>query len=331
MTGKGFTDWTNTTKCKPAFIGHRIPRLPCELGFYDTRIKAVMERQIQLARGHGIYGFCFHHYWFSGKPVMRVPYDMMLANPDLDIPFCLHWANEAWTSRWDGVHEKGGVLLAQTHTPGDDIAFLKNIEPALRDKRYIKIDGRPVLVIYRPLLFPDIKSTVTRWNKYLDSCGLPHLYLANMQTRFEKLFDPRAINFDAAIEYPPHHSIMSPCVTKKHEFHEASECVIRDYIDMVNNAIARPSVEYDWFRGVMVGWDNTPRRKESTVFVNSTPDQYGRWLRKMIEITKNKPNPEKRLVFINAWNEWAESAYLEPDFDMGYAFLNETARAVSKE
>ena len=323
--GKGFTEWTNTTKCKPQFVGHRQPKLAGELGFYDTRLKHTLKRQIELAKGHGVYGFCFHHYWFSGKPVMRAPYDLMMANPDLDIPFCLHWANEPWTARWDGMQEKGGVLLAQNHNPEDDIAFIKDIEPALRDRRYIKVNGRPLFVVYRPHLFPDIKASVKRWNDYLNSVGLPSLYLCHLQQCFDAPFDPNTINFDAAIEYPPHH-LETSHITDMFDFYGKPECTVYNYKKLVDVALNRKQEPYEWFRGIMVGWDNTPRRRNGAVYVNDTPCEYGRYLEGIINQAKQHPDKDKRLVFINSWNEHAEGCYLDPDFDRGYAMLNETAR-----
>jgi lipopolysaccharide biosynthesis protein len=253
---------------------------------------------------------------------------MMMANPDLDMPFCLHWANEAWTARWDGMHEKGDVLLGQEHSVEDDIAFIKDIEPALRDRRYIRVEGRPLLVIYRPGLFPDIKATIKRWNDYLNGVGLPSLYLCKMQNSFEEIADPRLVGFDGAIEYPPHY-VASEEITDRFDFYDVPECTVHDYIEMAKKSVVRPSVDYDWYRGVTVGWDNTPRKRNGTVYVNDTPVEYGKWLRSHISVTRKNESVDKRLVFINAWNEHAEGSYQEPDLDRGYAILNETARALA--
>ncbi|MGO9327935.1 MAG: glycoside hydrolase family 99-like domain-containing protein [Steroidobacteraceae bacterium] len=327
--GRGFTEWTNTTKAIPMFPGHYQPRLPGELGFYDTRVKDVLKRQIELAKQYGIHGFCLHHYFFSGKPVMRVPYDTLLANPDLEIPFCLHWANEPWTVRWDGLATKTGMLLDQRHEPQDDFAFFRDIEPAVRDPRYIKIDGRPLLVVYRPALFPDMAATIKRWRDCFRDAGLRDPYLAVMQNAFEGAVDPRKYGFDAAIEYPPH-NLASADVTHRVEVYDPGfEGTVRDYEFTLGVALARPEPEYRLFRGIMPDWDCTPRRANPELFINAVPHRYQRWLEGLCAKTDADRPRDEKLIFINAWNEWAEAAYLEPDRKYGYAYLHATARALN--
>lgn len=329
--GRGFTEWTNTTKATQKFRGHYQPRLPGELGFCDYRLKAVLERQIELARQYGIHGFCLHHYFFSGKPVMRAPYDLLLENPDLDIPFCLHWANEPWTVRWDGLAREKGVLLDQRHTPEDDVAFFRDIEPALRDRRYIRIDGKPLLVIYRPSLFPDIKATVERWRALCRRSGIADdLYMAVMHTGFEPPMDPTTFGFDAAIEYPPHHLGVEPVNDRLSWFDPGFEGNAYDYVEASEKAIARELPDYRLFRGIMPDWDCTPRRRAPDLFVNCAPEHYEDWLAAIGRQTIGRFPEQEQFVFVNAWNEWAEGAYLEPDRRYGHGYLKATAAAISR-
>jgi len=326
--GKGFTEWANVTKAMPVFPGHYQPRLPGELGFYDLRVKDVMRRQIEMLKQYGLYGFCFHHYWFNGRRVMRVPYDTIMSDTTLDVPFCLHWANEPWTIRWDGC-QHWGVLLAQKHDPKDDIEFIKDILPALRDKRYIRVNGKPLLIVYRPRLFPDAKETVDRWQTFSRKNGIGELYLVMMQTDFESEADPAIFGFDALIEYPPHNLKMTNLASKIKTFDPGFKGGIYDYEEVMKYVIDKPASTYKLFRGILPEWDNTPRRNNSNIFVNCSPAKYQKFLEKQVTYTIKNSFLDEKFVFINAWNEWAEGAYLEPDRKYGYGYLNATYRAVN--
>jgi len=326
--GKGFTEWTNVSKARPLFQGHYQPRLPGELGFYDLRLKEVMKRQVELAKKYGIFGFCFHHYFFDGKPVMRRPFELFMKNPDLNFPFCLHWANEPWTARFDGYADHGDVLLHQNHSPEDDVAFLIDIEPALKDQRYILVEGKPLLIVYRPGLFPDFKETVERWREQSLKMGFKGIYIAMVETIFEGNPDPGKYGVDAVVEFPPHF-IRHIEVSNKIRFYDDNfNGEVYSYPEVVKGEIERPKSVHTLFRGIFPQWDNTARRKDPKIFYGSTPELYQKWFSHLVDYTrKNLPN-DRQFIFINAWNEWAEAAYIEPDRKYGYAWLNATARAL---
>jgi glycosyltransferase involved in cell wall biosynthesis len=327
--GKGFTEWTHVARAVPQFPGHYQPRLPGELGFYDLRVVDVLRRQVELAKKYGIFGFCFHYYWFNGKRLLDLPLKGFLETPDLDFPFCLCWANENWTRRWDGLDNE--VLIAQTHSPQDDLAFIESIEPVLRDKRYVRVNGRPLLVVYRPSLLPNPRDTAEKWRHYCTKNNLGGLYLVATQA-FET-DDPRPIGFDAAVEFPPHKLAEgAPVLNSQMEIINPNyQGVISDYSYMVESAKKSRREDFTLFRGVCPSWDNDARKPgRGITYQNSTPALYEEWLTEACRYTAKERDPEKRLVFINAWNEWSEGAYLEPDRRYGYAYLQATANALER-
>ncbi len=322
--GKGFTEWTNVSKAVPQFEGHYQPRLPDALGFYDLRVKEVQREQIRLARKYGIYGFCYHHYWFRGKRLLERPLQQMLDDPTMDFPFCICWANENWTRRWDGHDEE--ILIGQEHSLEDDLQFIAEIERAFRDPRYIRIQGRPLLIVYRPSLFPDPAATAALWRKYARDRGMPAPYLVNVLS-FPEAVDPGSIGYDAAVEFPPHqyrHVDLTGTVSLLNKDFQGRVYDYRSFIDEAESKISVKTL-YETFPGVMTGWDNTPRRlNQGTVFANATPSEYRRWLTAACRRASLFKDQDKRLVFINAWNEWAEGTYLEPDRRFGFAYLKST-------
>jgi len=323
--GKNFTEWTNVTRAKPQFEGHYQPHLPFDLGFYDLRIPDVMYQQIDIAKSFGITGFCFYYYWFGGKRLLEKPLDLFLEHKDWDFNFCLCWANENWTRRWDG--RENDILIAQQHSPEDDIAFINDIYKYITDSRYIKIEGKPLVIIYQPQIFPDIKATVKRWREFAKNNFNTDLYLTMVQT-FGK-YDPTEFDFDAAIEFPPHNVV--PEIIRNIKTTPEFIGTIHNAKSLVNASKSKLSkVNYELFRGVMLNWDNTARKgRKSNIFINNTPITYKEWFEDAIGDTLiSKIDNSKRIVFINAWNEWAEGTHLEPDQKYGYAYLNATGRAL---
>ena len=326
--GKGFTEWTNVKKAKPLFDDHYQPRIPGDLGYYDLSDTSVQDKQIKLAKNYGVSGFCFYFYWFNGTRLLEKPILNYLNDSSLDFPFCLCWANENWTKRWDGFDND--VLISQKFSAKDDLNFIEYISKYFKDKRYIKIDNKPLLIIYRPNLLPSAKKTIKRWRKWCLNNGIGEIYLAYTQS-FERI-NPSKYGFDAAIEFPP--NIFSPPIVNNHIKKLKSDFsgVIHDWGIFIEKSESFREDVYKLFRGVNPGWDNSARRGNSaTVFVNSSAEGYKLFLKRAIKETlKNQKNKDDNLLFINAWNEWAEGAYLEPDQGYGYSYLDATRMALEE-
>ena len=325
--GRGFTEWTNVTKALPRYEGHYQPHLPGELGFYDLRLPSVLARQAELVREYGLHGLCFHHYWFGGRPLLEGPLRMLLANPDIDLRFCINWANEPWSRRWDGLETD--VLIAQEHSPEDDLAFAASLLPLFRDPRYITVEGRPLLMVYRPSVLPNARATVARWRDFFQSHGLPDPYCVMAQAFGDS--DPRPFGMNASAGFPPHHSGFegAPMQDSLSRIDSGFAGTVVAYETMVTTALARRAQGFRGFPGVCPSWDNEARKPGRGFAVHgATPAAYEAWLQAACEQALEAPEAE-RIVFINAWNEWAEGAHLEPDRHFGYAWLRATARVMA--
>lgn len=324
--GKGFTEWTNASKAVPQFVGHYQPHWPGELGFYDLRVPEVQRRQVELAKRYGLSGFCFYHYWFAGKRLLERPLDQFVSDPEIDFPFCICWANENWSRRWDGREDS--ILIKQDHSEESDFAFIRDVEPLFRHKNYIRINDRPLLIIYRPHLLPHPAATARRWREYCRKQGLgdPFLVAAEVFTNI----DPRPIGFDAVVEFPPNTpGIRENIAPKLTLLNPAYTGAVYRYSDMARWTLDRPQLPYPLFRTVCPAWDNEPRRPGAgSTFAFSSPAAYQRWLETACRLALATRDPEKRIVFVNAWNEWGEGAHLEPDRRYGYAYLQATANAI---
>ena len=323
--GRGFTDWNNVAKALPLFCGHYQPHLPGELGFYDLRLLEVQARQIELARQFGLYGFCYYYYWFNGHRLLERPLQQLLENPELDFPFCICWANENWSRRWDGMNQD--ILIKQHYSDADDQDFIAGLLPVLRDSRYIRVNGRPLVLVYRPALLPDARATTRHWREECRGAGVGELYLVAVKGL--DFLEPEEFGFDAAAEFPPH-TVSCPDVTLKVEPVDPKfSGTVYDFASYIRAKEYLPFTPGKVFRGVMPSWDNTSRKKsKGTIFYGSTPALYEQWLTDAACDTVRRFQSEERLLFINAWNEWAEGAHLEPDRRYGYAWLNATARSL---
>ena len=264
--GKGFTEWTNVSRAKPQFDGHYQPHLPGELGFYDLRVKEVQARQVALARRYGVGAFCFYFYWFGGKVLLDLPLRQYLDNPELNLPFCLCWANENWTRRWDGVDDE--VIIAQKHSPDDDLAFIEHVGQYMRDPRYLCVNGRPALQVYQPSLLPNARETAARWRKWAMQNGLGGLYLICIQSLDAS--NPAEYGFDAASEFPPNLTGPPIITDSVRPYNPAFSGVVYDLSALVDRSRHYSAPSYKLFRGVCPSWDNTPRRV-MVVLLSSVP------------------------------------------------------------
>jgi glycosyltransferase involved in cell wall biosynthesis/SAM-dependent methyltransferase len=325
--GKGFTEWTNVRRGKPHYEGHNQPHVPHQdLGYYDLNDPSVMEKQATMAKAAGIEGFCFYYYWFNGKRLLNMPTDRMLASGKPDLPFCFCWANENWTRTWDGGDNE--ILMAQKHCAEDDERFIYDLLPAFRDKRYIRVTGKPLLVVYRPSLLPNARRTTDRWREICRKEGIGEIHLAFM-LGFEDL-EPASIGFDTAIQMPPLRSPL-PNLKKEIKTNNSEKFVgeIRDYRGL-RKGFDLNQMDASTWPAVCPSWDNTARKMERAhSWIHSCPENYLTWLQEVVTfLRKNRPAGE-RILFINAWNEWAEGCHLEPDEKYGYAWLNATRCALT--
>lgn len=340
--GKGFTEWTNVAKAEPRFEGHYQPHLPADLGFYDLRLEEARLAQEQLAKTYGIHGFCYYHYWFNGKRVLYEPLDRKMQNPKEDLPFMMCWANENWTRTWDGADHQ--VLLKQKYSFEDDLEHIKYLINFFKDPRYIKVNGKPIFIIYRPKLFPDIKKTMAIWRKAVQEAGFPDLYLGFAHNK-KNSFAPKEKGFDFGFQFQPNFGTESNGIPygnsifkvlknrckkalgytmmNKSELKFGSSSCFYDYWDY-----AKTQMKLGFNAGVYPGitpmWDNAARRKRHPFILHdSTPEKYKEWLKYLAENYPWETMPEQ-FLFINAWNEWAEGNHLEPCQKWGTAYLEAT-------
>ena len=330
--GAGFTEWTNVTRALPSYRGHYQPHLPADLGFYDLSDPAALKRQAALADRYGLGGFCFYYYWFSGgRRVLETPLNHLMAQDGPDFPFCVCWANENWTRTWDG--EEQDVLLAQTYSDEDAVALITDMAPLMRRSNYIRVDGRPLMVVYRPGLLPDAAAWATTWRETARTLGLGEIYLAFVET-FDVAGtypDPAKIGFDAAIEFPPM-GAAQPISLPGPLQNRAFQGVVSDYCELVRHFLKAPTPPHTRFRGVAPSWDNTARRQDNAyVFHHASPGAFQAWTEAMMAETRRQNFGDERIVFINAWNEWAEGAHLEPDVRFGHGWLEALRNAAEAD
>ncbi|MEE9332751.1 MAG: glycoside hydrolase family 99-like domain-containing protein [Granulosicoccaceae bacterium] len=324
--GDGFSEWRNVSRGAPRFDGHYQPRIPRDLGYYDLNDGNVLKRQSELALQNGIEAFCFYYYWFDGKRLMDMPLDKF-ASADLDQEFCIMWANENWTRTWDGFDSE--VLIEQSYDDADEDDFIEDTARYFRNDRYMRVNGRPLFILYRPGLIPQAKKTFARWRrKWKDAVGVEPYFLMVQGFGDE---DPQPYGLDGAVEFPPHKLCqnMRQIQSELTLIDQSYSGIVHSYNDVIERSLNETPPAFPLIKTVVPHWDNDARREGRGMTLHgSTPDRYGQWLDGAIEYANENPFNDTPMVFINAWNEWAEGAYIEPDVHYGHAYLNATRRAV---
>ena len=348
--GKGFTEWTNLAKAKPLFPGHHQPNIPADLGFYDLRLPETRIAQAEMARSHGVEGFCYYHYWFAGKRLLERPFNEVIKSGQPDFPFCLAWANQTWTGIWHGAPNR--VLIEQAY-PGkkDDEAHFYALLDSFGDHRYITVENKPVFLVYFPNELPDTRAFTDKWRELALKEGLSGLYFIGNVPSYS--WDPGVNGFDAAlidnltgirkrmnlvaiekknVFLKVYYKILRRFFRQAHQKRSQKKPTVFSYADVIKVAfpMQQNHVQYPT---VLPNWDNTPRSNSNgMVFLDSTPELFRLHLKDALQQVANR-EPDKRLVFVKSWNEWAEGNYLEPDMRFGTAYLDvlkEEVELVSK-
>ncbi len=330
--GKGFTEWLNVVRAKPRFKNHYQPHIPADLGFYDMRLEQTRAEQAKLAKEHGIFGFCYYHYWFNGQRLIEQPFNEVLKLKKPDFPFLLCWANENWTRRWDGKDRE--VLMKQDYSQEDHQNHAKYLcEEVFSDERYIKIDNKPVFLFYNTGVIPDLQITIETWREEVKKNGFPDVYLCGVKTFENAIPNAEKVGFDAVVEWQPDWDNLNMKLNVWNRIKNKLKIGIiyksDTFESIVTRMLAKKKPTGKYFPGIMPSWDNSARRKNNAFIVKgSTPELYQKWLKGLCEGFEPSSDNEN-LVFINAWNEWAEGNHLEPDQKWGRAYLEATKNVLN--
>lgn len=354
--GEGFTDWQNVKKSKPLFNTHKQPKTPLNNNYYDPRNLSTLQEQSRLAKEFGVYGFCFYHYWFDGEALLEEPLLTFLNNKDIQMPFCLSWANETWTKRWVG--DSRTVIIKQNHTPEKEIwkKHFYFLLPFFKDERAIKIDGKPIFLIFQPFIINQIIEMLEYWQELAIQEGLPGIFFiatkrheyfpTNILSGFSGVMKFQPSNARNSVNFKANPLYTNALVQKIRGFGERTIDILYSFkqkfegvkhIDSnrVWKIILKEAANYNQFEGkaifesAYVNWDNTARyTKKATIYSHVEPDDFEKKLDLLFQtLEKNK---EENMVFINAWNEWAEGAFLEPDEEYGLAYLKALQNVINQ-
>lgn len=336
--GPGFTEWTNVAKAKPLFRGHYQPKVPSELGFYDLRLPEIRAKQAELAKAAGVTGFCYYHYWFgNGEQELELPFNEVLRTGEPDFPFCLCWANETWGRKmWnkDGTVVGQEILAEQKYLgDADDRMHFQSLLPAFNDKRYLRIDGKPVFMIYRPLAFNEMKRFINLWNHLAKENGLNGIFFLGYTLFANKDYEQlKTMGFDAVVSCRLDRNI-------RHDFGWAIRKFISvifhtprrtNYKKLISTFINEFDKKNDVFPTMLPNWDHTPRSGvNGDLFTNSTPKLFEEHAVQVLEYIKDK-QVDRQICFLKSWNEWGEGNYMEPDLKYGRGYINALSTAIKR-
>jgi lipopolysaccharide biosynthesis protein len=335
--GRGFTEWTNVARALPLYNGHYQPHLPADLGYYDLRVPEVRQAQAELASSYGVYGFCYYHYWFHGKRLLERPFAEVLGAGQPDFPFCLCWANESWSRRWLG--DGRNILIRQAYSPQDDLTHVRSLLSTFADPRHIKVSGRPLFLVYRPTDLPNPHHTTDLFREQCVTNGLPEPYLVGVNAHCATE-DCRRLGFDHTLDFRPQLAALPGAFAEGCSWQTlhrnlrqgivSANLKVYDYDEAVTLMERMPRCGTT-IPSVFVGWDNVARRGDRGIIIKgASPDKFARQLTQAIDraaVVGDVAN----LIFVNAWNEWAEGNHLEPDQKFGHGFLDVLRRAVSTD
>lgn len=312
--GKNFTEWHNVRQATPLFEGHYQPHIPHNtIGYYDLRDKNFLIKQHSIAKRYGIFGFCYYYYFFNGKTLLETPLKIIRSTPAIQTNYCLCWANGNWTRAWYGQNKE--TLISNSYGKENAKSFIEAITPYLLDDRYIRIDEKPLLLVYEPESIEAIREYAEIWQQHAQHLGFKGIFLASVEAMTLGV-PPSEYGFDAAVEFAPDWT-QTVRVSDRQDTHR-----IFDYKETVKNMLLKPEPPYERFSCVFPSWDNAPRYKKSAIsFINANPGIFKYFLRQAMERTRRSFPAERRFLFINAWNEWGEGCHLEPDERYGYTYL----------